>query len=109
MEGTARTPGERDFESERSERDSFVVLQHVYSLSGGNIETMIAPDQLTVSLGFRIAETLHLVDHLIEAGLLARGPRGSISITASGSDYVRRLAWRRRSVRLPGSSDRPRG
>ncbi len=90
----------RDYESERCERDSFVFLQHVYTLSGGGSISAIAGQQVARQLGFTAETTQRLMEHLVAADFLTQSDGGNVSITKNGRDYIERAAQRRRSVRL---------
>jgi hypothetical protein len=95
----------RDAELERLERDSFVYLQHVYTISERDPAARQSGSRMNKDLGFTPDRGAMLLDHLIGTGYLAgHGPM--ISITPEGVDYIERLAWRRRSVRAAGPEER---
>ena len=96
----------RDFSRERRERDSFLLLLHLYSLSEGTL-VELPGDQVARDLGFEQREVRRLVHHL-EVGGYVRSLLGErVSITTQGMDYIERGARRRHSVRLGDSSRRP--
>jgi hypothetical protein len=92
-------PRERDFEAERHERNSFIVLQHVYTIT--TERPGFPPHRIADDLALARGEAAEIIGHLIDIGFLERLP-GSLAIrlTPQGSDYIERLAWRRRSVRI---------
>lgn len=97
MNSNEREPS-RD--QERRERESFVVLQHAYTLSDADPSASLPYARLGEDLGFAEPHFGDLVAHLVGVGYLARVGAGSLlSITPAGIDYIERLAWRRRSVR----------
>lgn len=92
---------EREEERIRMERESFVVLQHMYTLSGGDDGAAVALPRVSGELGFEAPRFTRLIDHLAAVGHVSPIAGGTFAaITAAGVDYIERLAWRRRSVRL---------
>lgn len=95
--GAAR---KRDFRAEQTERNSFVLLQHVHSISGGNPNLEMLGSRVGDQLGFEREETERLIQYLVEQKYLQKRTVGTlISITTAGATYLEQLAWRRRSVR----------
>lgn len=91
----------RDYEAERRERESFILLQHAYTLAEGSPEATLSGAQMADALGLPQDEARRLIEHLVWEGYftdLGAGPR--ISIARQGIEYIERLAWRRRSVRF---------
>ncbi|MEX2374553.1 MAG: hypothetical protein WD942_03080 [Dehalococcoidia bacterium] len=97
----------RNAEFERRERDSYVFLRHVYTLAGGRPGASLSGDQVAAQLAFDTSEALGLINYLVAGGLLLRGDRGKIVLTARGTEYIEHLARRRNSVRLmaPGGRE----
>ncbi|HET7275474.1 MAG TPA: hypothetical protein VFI91_09955 [Longimicrobiaceae bacterium] len=90
----------RNFRAERTERNSFVLLQHVHTISGGNENLEMLGIKVGDQLGFDRDETDRLIRYLVEQKYLQNRSVGSlISITREGVTYLEQLAWRRRSVR----------
>ena len=81
------------------ERDTFIILQHVYTLSESRPEglpvTEIATD---LALAPERAESL--VEHLLNIDFLRLVGSREVAVTPAGVAYVEELAWRRRTVRL---------
>ena len=90
---------ERDFETERRERDRFVVLQHLYTIEEEC--TGIPVRRIADDLGLSQCTAEEIVEHLIAAGYLI-WVDGSACICPSrhGREYIESLAWRRRSLRV---------
>lgn len=102
----------RDEEEIRRERQSFILLQHLYTLTDADPAVAASTHRAALDLGFPPVEIAALVRHLSEAGYLVRA-RGDTArcIPTAGAAYIERLARRRRSVRISsrGSRDaRPR-
>ena len=88
----------------RCERESFILLQHVYTLASDDLKRSIRVARAAADLGLASAECWRLVDHLVRAGCLDEvGRGGELSLTATGVHYVERGAGRRRSVRTPAT------
>lgn len=95
-------------EQERRERESFVVLQHLYTLSDANPAESLPSGRIRDALGFSEPGFGELVEHLATVGYVTRIGGGSLlSITPAGAEYIERLAWRRRSVRAPPAEPPP--
>ncbi len=95
--GAAR---KRDLRAEQTERNSFVLLQHVHSISGGNRNLEMLGSKVGDQLGFEREETERLIKYLVQQKYLQNRTVGTlISITPEGVTYLEQLAWRRRSVR----------
>jgi hypothetical protein len=86
----------------RKERESFIVLQHLYTLADADPKHAVQCSRIAADLGFHRTGCGPLVEHLISVGCLAWATPGhEVSITPMGVDYIERLAWRRRTVRAP--------
>jgi hypothetical protein len=87
-------------EAERKERLGYVVLQHLDTLvdeAAGNLET----DNIAADLAIPPEELRDILDMLTVRGLIDwDGTRGLALPTPRGSDYLARVADRRRSVRF---------
>jgi hypothetical protein len=93
---------ERDLDLERRERESFIVLQYVYTLTDASADVSVPCARIAADLGYRESGCGELIEHLVYVGHLAWVRPGlTISITPGGIEYIQQLAWRRRSVRLP--------
>lgn len=91
----------RDYEVERRERESFILLQHAYTLAEANPEAILSGAHMVDDLGFARDAGLRLIEHLVREGYFTdhgTGPR--ISISRQGIEYIERFAWRRRSIRF---------
>jgi Mn-dependent DtxR family transcriptional regulator len=89
----------RDPESEEKERASFILLQHIYSLTGGGDE-QFSLRKVASDLAFEEDQVAKLATHLIQAGILDGGPGPDAKLRDFGRKYIERLAGRRRSVRV---------
>ena len=91
----------RDYQAERRERDSFVLLQHVYTVTEGSPTEVVRGRRIAEELCFANDEIGELIEHLVRVGYFSRcsGDGDPISITPLGAEYIERLAWRRRTVR----------
>lgn len=86
----------RDFEAERRERESFILLQHAYAWSHGKPDVPLSAERLAHALGLLPEELAELVRHLAVLGHLGvRGEGVHVAIRPEGIDYIERLAWRR--------------
>ena len=93
---------DRDFAVEREERNTFVLLQHAYTLAEADPEVRLSGWHLGDALGLPREEAGRLIRHLVWHGYLEeRGAGPEVSVTPQGVDYIERLAWRRQSVRVP--------
>jgi Mn-dependent DtxR family transcriptional regulator len=96
---------QRNLMMEKLERDSFVFLQHMYTLSDGAPERVTAWERVAADLQFPRQHAHRIVEHLSTAELL-RSPDGlRVWLTELGCDYIERLAWRRNTVRIPATSE----
>jgi hypothetical protein len=89
----------RDATAERQEREAFVVLLHLFNVSGGNPELEIAEARFSRDLALDGPVLSILVDHLVISGHVHRRVGGGLFITAKGAGYIERAAGSRRSVR----------
>ena len=90
---------DRDFEAEHRERDSFIILQHLYTI--GEECSGLPVRRIADDLGLAPAYTDTLVEHLITTGYLAWVPGAACVCPSSmGAQYIESLAWRRRSLRV---------
>src|SRR5690606_22609536 len=60
----------------RIERDSFILIQHAYSLGAGTNEITVNPHRLLCDLGFTEEEVAQLVRYLYWVGFLRDTPAG---------------------------------
>ena len=93
----------RDPVLEENERLSFVILQHVYSLDEGDLDepALLLVSRVAAELALDAQRVVELVAHLTYAGFVSwEGTGRPIRITPKGSEYIERLAHRRRSIRL---------
>jgi hypothetical protein len=92
----------------RQERESFVVLQHVYTLSDADAGVPVPLARVSGELGFEQRRFAPLLEQLIAVGYVAPIAGGSYAvITSEGVAYIEQLAWRRRSVRLDVPDEEP--
>ena len=84
----------------RKERSSFVLLQHLYSLSQ-ELPGPLSARRLAAELGFTIQEEFACAKLLARTGLAKWDEIDQLTLTRAGRDYIERDARRRRSVRLP--------
>jgi hypothetical protein len=89
----------RDPTAERQERDAFLVLFHLFNLSGSDPELEWAPDRLASDLAFERQYVSLLVDHLVMSGYVRSRAESGLHITPAGIEYVGAAARKRRSVR----------
>lgn len=92
---------DRDLRSERMERESFIALQHLYTVSEGNSSRWMPCARMRADLGLTQEETAQIVEHLCAVELIA-SDGDSIAIRPDGVGYIERLAWRRHTVRKQG-------
>lgn len=84
----------------RLERESFILLQHAYTLAQGDPSSGVNPHRLSCDLCFGDVETERLVQYLSWLGYLRESPTGPhIVLSPSGIEYLEHACGRRRSVR----------
>jgi hypothetical protein len=90
----------RDVSSERQERLRYEVLERLYLLAGSCPGYIAAESDLETQLSFSLDGLATVVADLERLGYLTRSDDGTqLCITDHGLDYLRRGAWRRRSIR----------
>ena len=95
---------ERSPELERLERDSFILLQHAYTLTGADPSVPVNSTRLGCELGFADTETSRLVRYLSWVGYLKESAAGPhLALSPEGIDYLERGARRRHTVRADES------
>lgn len=92
----------RDLALEEKERLSFIILQHVYSLSEDpEAEEALRLGRIATDLDIAPPELVQLIAHLTYVGFLHWESTGRpIGITRKGTDYIDTLAHRRHSLRV---------
>ena len=94
-----RTVRGRDFEAERRERDSFIVLQHLYTMGEECSELPVR--RIADDLGLAPKYTEEIVENLITTGYLEWAAWAAcVRPSPLGVKYIESLAWRRRSLRV---------
>lgn len=85
---------------ERLERESFILLQHVYTITGASPRVPVNAARVGIDLGFGEDETNRLVRYLSWVGFMKESAAGPhLALAAEGIDYVEHGAGRRHSVR----------
>jgi hypothetical protein len=84
---------------EEKERASFILLQHICSVTGEG-EGQFSLRRVGSDLAFDEEEVQGLADHLVRAGILDGGPGPDSRLRDFGREYIERVAGRRRSVRV---------
>ena len=98
--------GRRQPELERLERDSFILLQHVYTVTGADPAVAVNGSRVGQELGFAEEEASRLIHYLNWVGYMKQSAAGPhLSIAPGGVEYLEREAGRRHSVRAP--TDQP--
>ncbi len=91
----------------RLERESFILLQHAYTLAQDDSTGGVNPHRLSNDLCFGDVETERLVRYLSWLGYLRESPTGPhLVLSPSGVEYLEHACGRRRSVRA-GSREVP--
>ena len=84
----------------RIERDSFILIQHAYALSGGNRQVLVNPHRLLCDLGFTEDEITQLLRYLSWVGYLRDAPGTShLTLSEEAVTYLEHERGRRCSVR----------
>lgn len=94
-----RTSRRRDPAAERQERESFLLLLHVFNLTAGDEAAVLSEVALERDLASDAATVQRSIDHLSGCGYLSWRPDGGLAITRAGAEYVMRRAGERHSVR----------
>ncbi len=90
----------RDPEREALERNSFIVLQHLHAVTGGNPRILTHLWRLGDALGMQRPEVEEAADFLAEQNFCSFPTSGPLlAITSEGIRYLAHDAWRRKSVR----------
>ena len=94
---------DRNREEERVERDLYVILLHVYTLTRAGIPIGLTIQRIDHDLGFDRSRGALLVRGLIRADYLQySGTAEGVTLTRKGVDYIEHAARRRRSLRSLG-------
>ena len=100
--------GARSPEVERLERDSFILLQHAYTVTGATAGLPVNGTRLGHDLGFAEDEASRLINYLNWIGYLKESAAGPhLSLAPEGIEYLEHRAGRRHSVRAPGDQSVP--
>ena len=92
----------RSAEVERLERDSFILLQHAYTVTGATAGRPVNATRLGHDLGFAEDEASRLINYLNWVGYLKESAAGPhLSLAPEGIEYLEERAGRRHSVRAP--------
>ena len=92
--------GHRRPEVERLERDSFILLQHVYTITGASPEVPVNASRAGSDLGFAEDETSRLVRYLSWVGYMKESAAGPhLALAEEGIEYLEHGAGRRHTVR----------
>lgn len=87
-------------ELERLERDSFILLQHVYTVTGADPAMPVNGTRVGNDLGFAPDEASRLIHYLNWVGYMKESAAGPhLSLAPEGIEYLERRAGRRHSVR----------
>lgn len=92
-------PRERDYRAERRERDSFILLQHIYTITEADPSRSVMGSAVAKELGLSDAEASELVEHLSGLGYFEEHSGRELGMSQKAVDYIEGLAWRRHSVR----------
>lgn len=102
----ARKDGDREHHSpprpevQRLERDSYILLQHAYTLTGADPAVPVNATRLGADLGFAESETSRLVRYLSWIGYLKESAAGPhLALAEEAIEYLEEGAGRRHSVR----------
>jgi len=101
MRRTRLTPParRRDSDVERQQRESFLLLVHLFSVSGGDGSVPLSELDLARDLAFDHPTVLRSIEHLTTTGHLRWDADGELFITARGVEYVAAEAGNRQTVR----------
>lgn len=87
-------------EVERLERESFILLQHVYTVTGASPAVPVNAARIGSDLGFGEDETMRLVRYLNWVGFMKESAAGPhLALAEEGIHYLEHGAGRRHSVR----------
>jgi hypothetical protein len=89
----------RDYDSERRERNSFVLLQHFHTIIEADIRRTVPGSKLTNELGFGPDESRELINYLLGLGYFEPRSGQLLAMSPLALEYVERIARRRHSVR----------
>lgn len=92
-------PKERDHEAEQRERESFILLQHVYTVTEADPGRSVISSTIARDLGFSEAEASELIEHLGGLGYFEEHSDRELGMSTKAIEYIEGLAWRRHSVR----------
>jgi Mn-dependent DtxR family transcriptional regulator len=89
----------RDYEAEQRERKSFILLQHVYTITEADPGRTVVGSTIARDLGFGESEARELIEHLGGLGYFEMHSDRELGMSTKAIEYIERLAWRRHSVR----------
>ena len=97
----------RDLVAEEKERMSFVIVHHAYCHPKDANRSTLLVERIAAELYLPTELAVQLVAHLTYTGFLSwEGTGHPIEITPKGTEYIEKLAHRRRSLRIY-TSDAP--
>lgn len=97
---------ELDSSAVRKERELYIVLQHLHTISDADPAEAVLCSRIALDLGFRKENCAALLEFLIRSGYARRRGNGHhVAITPAGVEYVQRLAWQRRLVGAPEAAE----
>lgn len=104
----ADTEQGRQPEVERLERDSFILLQHVYTVTGADPAAPVNGSRVGMELGFAPDESSRLIHYLHWVGFMKESASGPhLSLAPEGIEYLEHRAGRRQSVRADSDKTIP--
>jgi hypothetical protein len=91
---------DRDRDGEIEDRDRYVILLHLYTLSQAGPVGQLGIERITSDLGLRETRCIELLRSLESGGYIASAVGDRVAVTTRGCEYIEKLAGRRRSLRL---------
>jgi hypothetical protein len=89
----------RNPDVERQQRESYLLLAHLFSVSGGDGSVPLAELDLARDLAFDQRTVLRGIEHLTTTGYLRWNAHGELFVTSRGVAYVATEAGHRQSIR----------
>lgn len=82
------------------DRDRYVVLLHLYSLTEGDSAPSVTPQKIMRDLALSVGYADSLLRELIKVGFVRLGAEDRLVLTSQAVRYIEKEAGRRRSIRL---------
>jgi hypothetical protein len=91
---------DRDRDGEIEDRDRYVILLHLYTISQTGPVGHLGIERIASDLGLLEVRCIALLRSLESGGYIAHTFGDRVTVTTRGCEYIEKLAGRRRSLRM---------